>query len=184
MARKREDRRARHMKPAILVVCEGETEEGYVDFLRHQYRCPIRIVSRILGDDISERKLNAVVNDMKISGSDLIHTFIMYDRDVAAVNDRIDKLSAEKLCSNPCIELWFLLHELSIKRSLTTNQCLAELKKRPAWANYRKSLLSIKQRECLWGKRKEAVDNAKSLRDFANPSSTIYKLMEMLEENV
>ena len=40
-------RPSRKMKPVILVLCEGETEECYIDFLKQKYRLPIKIVSKL-----------------------------------------------------------------------------------------------------------------------------------------
>lgn len=34
----------RKMRPQFLVLCEGETEEAYINFLKQQYRLPIKIV--------------------------------------------------------------------------------------------------------------------------------------------
>ena len=182
MARRRTITPPRKMKPAILVVCEGETEEAYLDFLRHQYRCPIKIVSKILGDDINERRIKSLQDSMKVSGNDIVYTFLMYDRDVAAMNDKIDKLSGVKLCSNPCVELWFLLHISAIHSPLTTKQCIEHLRQHNVfWGNYEKAFLSLKQKECLWSNRLTAVSNAKLLLEGKNPSSTVYRLIEFLE---
>lgn len=37
-------RPSRKMKPVILVLCEGETEECYIDFLKQKYRLPISMM--------------------------------------------------------------------------------------------------------------------------------------------
>lgn len=42
MARGKSGRPERKMKPVILVLCEGETEEQYVEHLRQKYRLPIK----------------------------------------------------------------------------------------------------------------------------------------------
>lgn len=184
MSRKRDAGKSRRMRPAILVACEGETEEVYVDFLRKQYRCPIKIVSRILGGDINERRIKSIQDSMKVSGNDVIQTFFMFDRDVSAVNSKIDKLDGIKLCSNPCIELWFLLHVKNQRSPLSSQECLNVLRQQgSAWKDYDKSFLSLKQRENLWEMRFMAVDRAKTLNASLNPSSTVYKLIEYLEDN-
>ncbi len=36
------------MRPQFLVLCEGETEEAYINFLKQRYRLPIKIVSKII----------------------------------------------------------------------------------------------------------------------------------------
>lgn len=40
MARGKNGRPERKMKPVILVLCEGETEECYVEHLKQKYRLP------------------------------------------------------------------------------------------------------------------------------------------------
>lgn len=37
------------MRKIVLVICEGETEVGYINLLKMWYRSPIRIVSHIEG---------------------------------------------------------------------------------------------------------------------------------------
>lgn len=51
MARERKSN-PRKMKPLFLVLCEGETEETYINLLKQRYRLPIRIVSKILGGSL------------------------------------------------------------------------------------------------------------------------------------
>ena len=51
------------MKPVILVLCEGETEECYIDFLKQKYRLPIKIVSKIVGSKINERLIKRYKKD-------------------------------------------------------------------------------------------------------------------------
>ncbi|MDD7416064.1 MAG: hypothetical protein SPI86_05150 [Treponemataceae bacterium] len=46
MTRGKNGRPDRKMKPIILVLCEGETEESYVENLKQKYRLPIKIVSK------------------------------------------------------------------------------------------------------------------------------------------
>lgn len=184
MAKRRETGKGRRMKPIVLVVCEGETEEVYIDFLRSHYRCPIKIVPKILGSDISNKKIEAIEDNMKVSGSDIIHTFLMYDRDVSVVNKKVDDLDGIKLCSNPCIEFWFLLHVSNTKSKTTTKQCIVKLKQQGrTWNNYEKGSLTIKQRECLWDNRVSASEKAKALPHSMNPSSTVYKLIDFLEKS-
>lgn len=185
MARRRDTGKPRHMRPAILVLCEGETEEVYVDFLRQQYRCPIKIVSKILGSHIDERRIRAIQDSMKLSGNDVVHTFFMYDRDVHATNYKLDSIKGVKLCSNPCIELWFLLHVRSVNASITSRACVDMLRhENEVWKDYSKAELTLTQRACLWNERLVASERAKKLLDFQNPSSTIYQLIEYLEDIV
>ena len=185
MARKREKGKPRRMKKVILVVCEGETEATYVDFLRQNYRSPIKIVPRVSGHDVNKRKLDEFRKSLKLSSNDDIKTFLMYDLDVQGVYEKLSSLDAVLLLSNPCIELWFLLHSKDQRAELTVPECIKRLQSSDqVWNDYRKPLLSSKQRELLWNNRAIAVIRAKSLTDFENPSSTIYKLIEILDSGM
>lgn len=184
MAGKRNERKPRAMKRAFLVICEGQTEEAYIDFLRQRYRSPIKIIAKVSGGAIDNAKVRAYQNDMKISRTDNIKTFLMYDLDVPAVAKRIATISAEKLLSNPCIELWFLLHTTEIRAELNTKECIDRLKKSAEeWTNYKKSALTQSQKNLLWNNREEASKRAQILSQEGNPSSTVYRLINELESN-
>ena len=185
MARKREERKPRRMKKVILVVCEGETEAAYVDFLKQYYRSPIKIVPKVSGHDVNRRKLGEFRKSLKLSSNDNIKTFLMYDLDIQGFYEKLNSLDATLLLSNPCIELWFLLHNKDLRAELTASECIKRLQSSDqVWNDYHKPLLSFKQREMLWNNKEIAVNRAKSLNDFENPSSTIYKLIEILEAEV
>ena len=51
---KRPASRGKKIKPHFWVFCEGETEEAYISFLRSQYRIPIEIVPKTVGNKITE----------------------------------------------------------------------------------------------------------------------------------
>lgn len=170
------------MKRIYLVICEGETEEAYVDFLRQSYRLPIRIVSKVSGANITARKVSAYQREMMISGTDLIRTYLLYDLDVPAVSRRLGTIDAVKLLSNPCIELWFMLHSVRVTQALPTRKCLEQLRHcSKIWENYKKSTLSQAQKQLLWANRLLATDRAKLLGTGENPSTTVYSFIEELE---
>jgi hypothetical protein len=41
------------MKPMIMVFCEGDTEDAYVNFLKSRYHVKIKIISKITGQQCS-----------------------------------------------------------------------------------------------------------------------------------
>ena len=148
MGKGRERNIPRQMKPVFLVFCEGETEENYVDFIRRQYKSPIKIVPKTAGASISQRLINKWQSELKISKEEKITTFLMYDLDVAPVVEKLKSCKAVWLCSNPCIEFWFLLHCQSQTAALQTEQCLRILRKsNEAWLNYQKPVLSTSQKK-------------------------------------
>ena len=108
MARERKST-PRKMRPQFLVLCEGETEENYVNFLRQYYRLPIKIVPKIIGSKISQKIVNRYKKDLTGS-EESIKTFFMYDADLPEVVENLKQCDGILLISNPCIEIWFIAH--------------------------------------------------------------------------
>jgi hypothetical protein len=185
MGSKREIRPVRKMKQVYLVFCEGETEEAYLNFLRHAYQSPIKIVSRIEGTNISQKLIDKRKKELRISQKDKIATFLMYDLDVIPINEKLKECKAISLCSSPCVELWFLLHIQVQTSQLSTNDCIKKLKATgKCWASYKKPEISQPQKKLLWENRLKGINNAKSLNDRKNPSSQVYKIVEVLENEL
>ncbi len=166
------------MRKIALVICEGETEVCYINLLKTWYKSPIRIVSHIEGTKITPSLVEKRTKELKISQWDKVHTFLMYDMDVQAINEKLQKCKAEMLLSNPCFEIWLLLHAKDQKAAIETDALIKELKKSaPVWKNYSKKAF-------LNNNTDVAVTRAKELREFQNPSTGIYKLIEMLKDNI
>lgn len=182
MARGRDRSAPRKMKAVFLVFCEGETEENYLDFIRRQYKSPIKIVPKTEGNGISQQLIWKRQNELKISKNERISTYLMYDLDVAPVVEKLKSCKAEWLCSNPCIELWFLLHCKTQNAEISTENCIHILQKsHHDWASYEKPQITDAQKRMLWENRAMAVERARTLKEAVNPSSTIYKLLEAVE---
>lgn len=130
MASKREPARSMRMRKIALVICEGETEVGYINLLKTWYKSPIRIVSHIEGTKITPSLVEKRTKELKISQWDKVHTFLMYDMDVQAINEKLLKCKAEMLLSNPCFEIWLLLHAKDQKAAIDTDALIKELKKK------------------------------------------------------
>lgn len=109
MGRSRKHPKWKKIRPTFFVFCEGETEEQYVKILKSHYRIPIEIDSKKAGHSISQKYINSYKKSKFTHKKD--KTFLLYDIDVQGI---LTKLKAIKdsilLASNPCIELWFLLH--------------------------------------------------------------------------
>ena len=151
MATKRLQQPQRSLKEAFLVICEGETERNYVDFLRISYHSPIRIISKVSGQNVSQQLINKHVEQLK---------------------------------SNPCVEQWFLLHAADNKEPMSSEAVIAALKSTdPIWKQYKKGTLTFPQQNFLWQNRGQAIFRAKALESMANPSSSVYILLEKLEES-
>ncbi len=185
MASRREKAPAKHMRRIALVICEGETEENYINLLRKWYKSPIKIVSHIEGTKITKSLVENRTRELKISPWDKVRTFLMYDMDVAAINKKLLTCKAEMLLSNPCFELWLLLHVKDQKTAISTDALIQELKKSAhVWRNYSKSVFSDTQKAFLNSNTVAAVTRAKELHEFQNPSTGIYKLIELLKHDI
>ena len=184
MASKREPSPSLRMRKIALVICEGETEVCYINFLKTWFKSPIRIVSHIEGTKITPSLVEKRTKELKISQWDKVHTFLMYDMDVQAINEKLQKCKAEMLLSNPCFEIWLLLHAKDQKTAIETDALIKELKKSaPVWKNYSKSAFTDTQKAFLNDNTDVAVARAKDLCEFQNPSTGIYKLIDLLQKN-
>ena len=182
MASKREPSPSMRMRKIALVICEGETEERYINLLKKWYKSPIRIVSHIEGTKITQSLVDNRTRELKLSKYDKVHTFLMYDMDVPSINEKLLTCKAEKLLNNPCFEIWLLLHAKDQKTAITTDALIKELKKSAAvWKNYTKSDFTNTQEAFLKGNTDTATSRAKNLKELQNPSTGIYKLIELLK---
>ena len=84
------------------------------------------------------------------------------------------------MCSSDlCIELWYLLHFEECHAELTQNACIKKLKRH--LEHYVKGTLALNEKQQLSDKTSEATARAKVLETYNNPSTTIYKMIELLE---
>ena len=172
----------RKMRPQFLVLCEGETEEAYINFLKQRYRLPIKIVSRIIGSNISQRLINIHKEELSDNPSE-IKTFLMYDGDVPEVLESIKECNGIMLISKPCIEIWFISHFKKAPESdITSENCIKQLCSIAGWEQYKKAVLTIKQQDSLWENRMTAVSNMKDKTESNKTYSTIYQFINILEE--
>ena len=179
MGRKVRISKGKQMKPNFFVFCEGETEIAYVKFLRSLYRVPIQVIPKKSKSNISEDYIERSKNEYVRTGQDRV--FLMYDLDVDGLLEHLLKIpNAELLVSNPCIELWFLLHYQEQKVEITSEKCIQKLHK--VTKGYRKGGLSEEEKKVLAENRELAVDRAKKQAEYHNPSTTVFKLLEKLED--
>lgn len=185
MGSRREKAPVRKMRRLALVICEGETEANYISIVKKWYKSPIKVISHIEGAKITQVLIDKRTKELKLSAQDKVSVFLMYDMDVPATNERIMACKAKLLLSNPCFELWLLLHAKNQRSAISTQVVLKELRKSsPVWENYTKASYTDTQRAFLKNHLDEATDRAKALKEFKNPSSSVYKLLEILEEDL
>ncbi len=172
----------RKMRPLFLVLCEGETEEAYVNFLKQRYRLPIKIVPKVVGGKITQKLIDRHKEELSGEPSE-IRTFLMYDGDVSEVMERLRKCDGILLISRPCTEIWFYSHfRKAPETELTSEECIKLLSSIPEWARYKKGVLTIRQQDSLWDNRLIAVSSMKDKSETSKTYSTIYKFINVLEE--
>ena len=84
---------SRRMKPVFLVICEGQTEAAYLEFLRRSFRSPIKIITNVAGTSITKSLLQKKLRDTRLTPYEQVSAFLMYDRDVETINHKIDELA-------------------------------------------------------------------------------------------
>lgn len=178
MGRKIRLSKEKQMKPNFFVFCEGKTEMAYIKFLRSLYRVPIQVIPKKGKSNISKEDIENSKRDYVTTNQDRI--FLMFDLDVAGVLEHLQKIpDAELLVSNPCVELWFLLHYQEQKTKQTSKKCLQKMQS--VSKDYKKGVLSEGEKNVLAVNKDIAIKRAKLLEKYANPSTTIYKLLELLK---
>lgn len=177
MASRRKSR-GKRINPTYFVFCEGETEEEYVKYLRSVYRIPIEINSKRTGDKISQGFINSYLNTKTRHKKDEI--FLMFDLDVEGTLEKLRELTGILLASNPCLELWFLLHHKEQRASISTTNCIRALQN--IWPNYEKGQLTENQKRELIEFLDVAIERSHQLNLHENPSTSVVKFIGYLNE--
>ena len=126
MGRQIRKSKGKTMKPNFFVFCEGESEVAYISHLRSQYRAPIQIIPRKSDSNISVRYIENCKREYVATQND--KTFLMFDLDVNGMLEHLQSIpDVVLLVSNPCIELWYLLHFEECHAELTQNACIKKL---------------------------------------------------------
>lgn len=178
MSRKRAKPKGRKINPTYFVFCEGKTEEAYSKFLRQKYRLPIEIKTKVTGQEISDAYIKNYLKGELVTDFD--KNYLMYDLDAVEFIPRLKAVnSGIVLGSNPSIELWFLLHYRNQRSNINTANCIRDLT--GCNSQYEKGNINYELQKTLDSNILKAIERAKILQDYSNPSSMIYKLVEELE---
>lgn len=180
MSRDKRKPKGKKINPTFFVFCEGETEKAYINFLKKEYRIPSIIIhARIGGSNITENYIGNYKKNMPTHQKD--KTFLFYDLDVPGILERLQKIkNSILLVTNPAVELWFLLHYKNQKSETNVEYCCKELKNRNR--SYKKGFIDDKLQIRLSTRKSDAIKRAKQLNKYKNPSSTVYQLIEILED--
>lgn len=185
----------RRQRKTVIIVCEGETEKCYFESFRTRYRYTglvILPVHRKKNDpihiiDLAIRKVEE--NDLEYEAGD--RGWCVFDVDQNSddvLREAFAKASRKNILialSNPCIELWYILHFINRTAPLTANEAKTELKR---------FIKSYKKGQDICDKlapgEKDAVKHAKGLNrqheraGYAkntrrcNPSSQVFEILE------
>ncbi|MDR0605981.1 MAG: RloB family protein [Bacteroidales bacterium] len=176
--RQKRQSREKEIRPTFFVFCEGETEEAYIKYLRSLYRLPIEVVIKVKGSGINKQYIDRYKKNKTTHPKD--RTFLLYDYDVPEIIDKLKRIGKVNLIfSNPCFELWYLLHYRSQIAELTSEECVSKLMGHIQ--NYRKGVLDNKLKDKLSENKNNAISRAKSLPRFNNPFTDVYLFIEELD---
>ena len=178
MGRTVRNSKGKTMKPNFFVFCEGKTEINYVKFLRSVFRVPVQVVTKKSDSNISVDFIERSKREYVLTKND--QTFLMLDLDVEGMLEHLQKLpQATLLVSNPCVELWFLLHYQNVENEISSDECLRKLLIHSP--QYEKGALTEDEKQTLVENMHEAIERAKRLEEYKNPSTLVYRLIEAME---
>lgn len=178
MGRTVRNSKGKTMRPNFFVFCEGKTEITYVKFLRSAFRVPIQVVAKKSDSNISVDFIERSKREYVQTKND--RTFLMFDLDVDGMLEHLQKIpQATLLVSNPCVELWFLLHYQILENEINSEDCIRKLLTHSP--QYEKGVLTEAEKRILIENLKIAIERAKKLEEYKNPSSTVYRLIEAME---
>ena len=170
--------KGKSIRPTFFVFCEGQTEEAYVKYLRSKYRLPIDIDPNVAGLGITNDHIARYKKDKITDCKD--KNYLMYDLDRADILERLETIKdATILSSNPCIEIWFLLHCLDQRTSINSADCCKALVKHIP--KYKKGSICKELQSKLVTAGLDARDRASKLQKRGNPSTEIPQLINDLE---
>ncbi|MDE5871215.1 MAG: RloB family protein [Muribaculaceae bacterium] len=183
--RERRFKKSRKPHKVFLVVCEGETEEEYVNMLKRHYRLPITIKTKVSGNAVSTRLVNQYLKELGLGKDDDCRVFFVYDADVDCIVEKLMEMPGKLILSNPSIELWYLLHSKDHRRYIMSDSILKELiASHSVWSTYSKGRLSMDQQHFLLSNQKEAAIKADRMNWPANPSSNMHDFIKDLETEI
>lgn len=181
--RTRKYKKSRTPRRVFLVICEGETEETYVNTLKQYFRLPITIKTKVSGNAINKHLVSQYVQELGVSDRDEYRIFYIYDSDVIQIVDKLISLpEGIVILSNPCIELWYLLHHKEHNRLRNSREIVKDLICCDnVWKNYLKGILSREQQKVLLSNYEVASIRSKKLTWHENPSSNMHQFIEALK---
>jgi len=181
MARHKREAKGKVINPTFFVFCEGESEAAYINHLKNSYRKPVVIIPKVTKNKVSVRFIKESIKSS--FGHEKDRVYLVYDIDVAGFHEKLLAIQKEivsiLIISNPCFELWYLLHFTNQTAEISTDHCIKKLEN--VFKSYQKGIINTKLLEKLGEKKSEAIHRAKSLLPPNNPSTNIHLFIEELE---
>ena len=211
--RKRElERRGTTRSPRkrVLIVCEGEkTEPYYFRSLIHSLGLRAAEVQVCAGSGSAPISVVECGTRILNEDSDFDQIYFVFDKDshasYASALSRVKNLrkkrtynnkSISAITSNPCFEVWFLMHYQAYTRPITAaggrsacENVIRVLKKFPEFYNYNKG--NRKLIELSVGRLEEAKENSEQVLKlceasgtsihYGNPTTLVHKLISALQ---
>lgn len=183
--RERRYKKTRKPHKVFLVVCEGESEEEYVNLLRRHYRLPITIKTKVSRNAVSSRLVSQYLKELGLTKNDDCRVFFIYDADVDCIVNKLLNLPGTAILSNPAVELWYLLHSKDHRRYIQSDSIVNELmSSHPVWNSYVKGRLTMDQERHLLANKEAASLKSKRMVWPANPSSNMHEFIKALEDEI
>lgn len=188
-------------RPLILIVCEGRiTETNYFHDIRISRKFS-KDKMKIIGGDESGTDPRNIVKYAKEENKklwkknkfDYRSIWCVFDRDehnYENVRAAFDQAQANKFnvaFSNPCFEIWYLLHYQDQTSHIERDNVASELKKEGRIPEYEKNMKNIY--DIIKDRQDIAIKRAENLRKMhagngddatANPSTSVDKLITFL----
>ena len=187
-------------KPVYLVVCEGKNKTEKLYLNNYNKRCSDYILKLESSEDTDPESMLEIcmyyIDKYDISTLDGDKVFCLMDLDnskkkITLVKQLLSQYpDVQIITSNPCFEIWFLLHFTNKISSRTQNSVINELKKHIK--NYEKSKDVYKCTKEIRENTMIALDrayeknkqyessNINILDSNANPNTEVYKLIDLL----
>jgi hypothetical protein len=177
----------REPRPVILIVCEGEkTEPNYFKAIKHSRRVNAEVI--IVPRKIQPKDIIKSAEQEKLSYREYEQIWCVFDCDERPDFELSITSAKEKgfkvAYSNPCIELWYLLHYQTQNAHITKK--VVDRKLKSHLPNYSKSRPIYEELQHL---ETQAFENADAQEKHhvnsgrqktCNPSTTVHKLVEYL----
>jgi hypothetical protein len=130
MARHKRETKGKAINPKFFVFCEGETESAYINHLKITFRKPVEIISKVTKNQVSARLIKESMKSFPSFEKDKV--FLVYDIDVVGFLEKLQliqkKIDSVLIISNPCFELWYLLHFINQTAEISSDKCIKKLK--------------------------------------------------------